>query len=274
MEKSINVNRYNLSDITFLIPIRLDSISRLENLILSINSLQKYFITNVKVLEADKHNNHILERQLNGVEYDFIQDQDWVYHRTKYQNILTNNIHTPYIAIWEADIIAQPNLIIQAMEALRHGYADVAFPYNGKVLNVSEIIRSFYIIEPNIDYLIKNSSRMNLLYEFDLVGGAIFINKEKYILAGKDNEKYYGWGNEDFERMIRWKALNYKIYRADGYLFHLWHTRGSNSCYLSDFHGKIRCGMNYLDNLCSQDEILKEIIQLNGGTALPQINPL
>lgn len=76
MEKSINVNRYNLSDITFLIPIRLDSISRLENLILSINSLQKYFITNIKVLEADKHNNHILERQPNGVEYDFIENFD------------------------------------------------------------------------------------------------------------------------------------------------------------------------------------------------------
>jgi len=263
MKKSINNNKYDLSDITFLVPIRLDSMSRLENIILSINFLKQYFVTNVKVLEADKHNNHILERLLNGVEYDFIQDKDWIYHRTKYQNILVKDINTPYIAIWEADIIAQPSLIIQAMEALRHGYADVAFPYNGKVFNVSEIIRSFYIIEPNIDFLIKNCSKMNLLYEFDLVGGAIFINKEKYILAGKDNEKYYGWGNEDFERMTRWKALNYKIYRADGCLFHLWHTRGSNSCYISDFHSKIRSGMSFLDNLCSQDEIMKDISRLN-----------
>ena len=44
------MKRIDIKDITFLIPIRLDSIVRLENLILSIDYLYKHFCCNIGML--------------------------------------------------------------------------------------------------------------------------------------------------------------------------------------------------------------------------------
>ena len=45
-------DKYDFSDVTFLIPVRVDSLYRLENLQLCVHFLQRYFHTSVKVLEA------------------------------------------------------------------------------------------------------------------------------------------------------------------------------------------------------------------------------
>ena len=49
--------RIDLTDVTFLILIRLDSIQRLENVKVVTDSLLKYFDTNIYVLEADSYDN-------------------------------------------------------------------------------------------------------------------------------------------------------------------------------------------------------------------------
>ena len=46
-----------LNDVTFVIPIRIDSIIRLENLLLTIDCLLSYFETNIVVIEASNYNN-------------------------------------------------------------------------------------------------------------------------------------------------------------------------------------------------------------------------
>jgi predicted glycosyltransferase involved in capsule biosynthesis len=253
--------KHDFNDITFLIPIRLDSIYRLENLLLSIDFLQKYFETNIKVLEAYKYKNRILEGLLpRNVEYVFIKDRDPVFHRTKYQNLLLKDVETPYISIWEADIIAQPELMIDAITQLRENKAEAAFPYNGTVMNVSPILRAYYAKNRDMDFLQRNKDKMDILYDrTDLVGGAILLNKEAYIKAGKDNEKFYGWGNEDFERMHRWKVLEYCIFRADGHLYHLCHSRGHNSIYKSNYYTDFSLNLLIKTKLSSKEEILKSL---------------
>ena len=253
--------KYNLTDITFLIPIRLDSFSRLENLLLSVNFLQKHFDTNIKVLEACKYNNEILSKLLpDNVEYKFVKDRDPVYHRTKYQNMLLEGVETPYIAIWEADIIAYPEAIIECVEKLRKNEAEVAFPYNGTVMNVCSILRDCYAKTKDLHVLHRNTEKMKTLYNrTDLVGGAIFLNKEAYIKAGKDNECFYGWGDEDFERIYKWKALKYSIYRSDIHLYHLHHNRSSNSQYISPFYRKYTRSIIAKTSMKSKEEILKSI---------------
>jgi predicted glycosyltransferase involved in capsule biosynthesis len=253
--------KYDFNDITFLIPVRLDSVYRLENLLLSIDFLQKYFDTNIKVMEAYKYKNRILEKLLpKSVEYHFIKDRDPVYHRTKYQNLLLENVETPYISIWEADIIAQPELILDAITQLRKNKIEVAFPFNGKVMAVQPILREYYAKIKDVEFLNRNVEKMNILYNrTDLAGGAIFLNKEAYIKAGKDNEKFYGWGDEDFERVHRWRALEYKIFRADGHLYHLYHTRGDNSVYKSNFYNSYTRGIVAKTYNSSKEEILKSL---------------
>ncbi len=230
-------NKYDFSDVTFLIPVRVDSIYRLENLQLCVHFLQRYFNTGIKVLEADKYNNHIIEKLLPDIDYLFVKDMDDIYHRTKYQNLLVENVQTPYISIWEADILAYPKRMVEAVEQLRAGNADVAYPYNGVALDTSFLLREYYAKTRDLSVLQNNTRLMNALYDkTDLPGGAIFYNRKAYIDGGKDDEQFYGWGNEDFERHIRWETLEYNIFRAESVIFHLSHTRGDNSQYISAYH--------------------------------------
>lgn len=46
----------------FLIPIRIDSVERIENLLSNIGYLTEHFHTNIYVLEASHTNNHLLEK--------------------------------------------------------------------------------------------------------------------------------------------------------------------------------------------------------------------
>lgn len=85
----------------------------------------------------------------------------------------------------------------------------------------------------DIRFLKRNTAKMGLIYGKNMRGGAIFVNRKKYIESGMENEEFYGWGPEDFERYTRWKILDYKIYLVPGCLFHLSHSRGHDSMFRS-----------------------------------------
>ena len=93
------MKKIDLMDITILIPVRLDSIIRIENLLASIESVRRNFRTNLYVLEASKYNNHLLEKLLPGtVRYFWVCDNDPVFYRTHYLNQLAQMASTPYLA--------------------------------------------------------------------------------------------------------------------------------------------------------------------------------
>jgi len=54
----------------------------------------------------------------------------------------------------------------------------------------------------DIGILHRHRDKLNLLYEQFMVGGALLIRTDKFFEVGGDNEKIYGWGNEDFIRYV------------------------------------------------------------------------
>jgi len=212
----------DLNDVSFLILIRLDSIQRLENIITVTNMLTKYFDTKIFVFEADSYNNGILKSLLSKkINYQFKEDKDPVLYKTKHINSMIPDITSKYIAIWDADIVVNKNAILEAVSKLRSHKANVAYPYNGKCFNTSEILRAFFLKRKDIRLLYRHISKMELLYKHPLVGGAVLVDKEKYIYAGMENEKHYGWSNDDFDRYYRFERLGFEIYRVNTCLFHL-----------------------------------------------------
>lgn len=227
----------DLLDTTFIIPIRLDSIIRLENLLLTVESLLQAFETNIILLEASPYNNNLIAHLLKDeVQYYFIEDKDPIFFRTKYLNMMTEKVQTPFLAIWDADIIVHKDQIIDAVNQLRIDKSDIAFPYDGKFYDVSEIIREHYVNHRDINFFRRNEGKMKLIYGDQMVGGAIIVNKEKYIYAGMENLNFYGWGPEDSERFQRWLVFEYNIYRSKGALYHLTHPRDINGKSRSESH--------------------------------------
>lgn len=79
----------------------------------------------------------------------------------------------------------------------------------------------------------------NILYGKNFVGGGFIIDRKKYILSGKENENFYGWGPEDLDRVQRWLAMGYRIHRSKGPMFHLCHPRSFNSALRSSIHSNL-----------------------------------
>jgi hypothetical protein len=250
--------KYDLSDTTLIIPLRVDSIVRLENMLMSINYMLKYFKINITVLQAASYENDIVPRLIDKkVQYQFVEDYDTVFYRTKYLNRMTKESDTPYIGIWDADVIVPKEQIAEAVGKLHEDYV-ISFPYDGHFYDTTDIIREQFWKSGNIQTLKNNQAKMGLIYGTNTKGGAIFVNREAYITAGMENEKFYGWGPEDFERYERWKGMDYKIYQTEGPLYHLTHSRGNNSTFRSIEQAINMNKEKFLTSMSSRDEILKQ----------------
>lgn len=230
----------NLKDTTFIIPIRVDSIIRLENLIMTVDCIQKDFDTDIIVLEAASYNNGIIPALLKDIAYWFVEDKDPVFYKTKYLNRMAKEVKTSIISIWDVDVVLEAEQIKDSVQQLRDGNCDVAYPYNGDFLDTSDILRNHYWLHRDIEFLKRHKDKMNSLYTVEgvigAVGGAIFTKTENYRHSGMDNEDFYGWGLEDGERHYRWLELDYKIYRNKDCIFHLSHPRDSNGMFRSENH--------------------------------------
>ena len=255
--------KYDLKDTTIIIPVRIDSIVRLENLLLTVDNLISNFDTNIIVVEASYYNNNIIKHLLvPSVSYLFIEDKDPIFHRTKHLNTISREIKTDILGIWDADIILDSLQIFEAVSQLRSGKYDCAYPYNGRFLDTSEILRNYYLLHKDINFFKNNIQKMSSLYssvkEGNALGGAFLISNEHYRYSGSENEFFYGWGAEDGERYYRWSIFNHRIYRSEGVLFHLSHPRDHNGMIRSNYHEiKIMNEYNKIRNSTKEEIIDK-----------------
>jgi hypothetical protein len=166
------------------------------------------------------------------VEYYFVEDDDSVFYRTRYINSMTEKVKTPFLCIWDADVVVPVLQIAEAVEKMRTEGFEVALPYDGRALDTSVSIRNLFMQSRRIGVLQRQRNKMNPLHKnLTLRGGAVFVNTDAYKKAGMDNLSFYGWGSEDFDRYERWTILGYRIYIVTGVLFHLTHPRGENSTF-------------------------------------------
>lgn len=255
--------KQNLSDVTFLIPVRLDSIDRVVNLRATLSFLLQNFNTRIDILEADKFNTGLISNyvtnQDTNINYRFIEDFDTVFFRTAYINKMVRKCKTPYLSVWDTDIIGVPDLIVGAVNALREGKANFSFSYEKNFLDTSLIIRELFLKTNDWRILDKHQKKMAKLYPPKPVGGAFFANKQAYVDSGLENPNFYGWGIEDGERVNRWLNLGYNIHREQGNLYHLTHARGTNSTFHSTQQRNVK--KDELMRIASMDreELLKEI---------------
>lgn len=94
---------------------------------------------------------------------------------------------------------------------------------DAKYLKRIEVLefKDFHVLNDNI-------SKMLLPYGSNMAGGAVFIRRENFNSTGGEDENFYGWGVEDWNRIEKWKKYGNRIERAHGPLFHLTHPRDIN----------------------------------------------
>jgi hypothetical protein len=208
--------KIDLSDVTFIIPVKYDHPHREENLLLNILHLQKYFNTNIIVGEIGNHFKW-LESHVNYIQFDMDK-----FHRTKMLNEMTLIAETKYVINWDADIFISPIQIWQAVDMLRSG-TDFVYPYDGRFARVPRSERTTIAKYLDVGMLKAKYAGINK-GDMVSVGGAIAYNKQSFINAGGENENFISYGAEDAERYYRFKTLGYEVERVKGALYHLDHA--------------------------------------------------
>ena len=81
--------------ITFIIPLRVDSLERERNLDLLLECLSKFDNADIRILEGDKKQLYQMKKEYRNVVYSFVKDDDPVFYRTRYLNCLLYTSPSP-----------------------------------------------------------------------------------------------------------------------------------------------------------------------------------
>lgn len=221
---------YNFGDLTFCIPIRIDSPQRLRNLC----SVLRFYssCTNAKfmVYEADSSRKLFGIENIPNLDYVFIKDDNRIFHRTKLLNMMMSEATTKYAGIWDSDAVSPIEQIHMALECLRANKTlAMVYPFDGKFWNVSDYFADLFYASLDIRLITDYPQPKQLLYGYHAVGGAFIVNIPVYKQYGWENEYFIGWGPEDAERYRRLEILGNTPIKIKGDLYHLEHPRGINS---------------------------------------------
>jgi hypothetical protein len=259
LNESKEGSRVDLSDVSFLIVVRVDSEDRLENAYAITRYLCNNFNTNVLLMEVDR-DQKIDRRALHrDVRYFFKEDTGFKLHRTKYNNELINECTTPYVALYDADVIVPVLQLVEAVELLREGEYTFVHPFDGRCLGTDILLKTVFIKLLDEEFLNANRNKQSL-YSRRAVGGCIIVDRQVYLSCGGENEFITSWGPDDVERFKRVKILGHKSKRIKGVLYHLHHSRNDNSGY-QHMGETVHLMGEYLKICESRKDILEEYIK-------------
>lgn len=228
----------NLSNATFIIPLRIESADRMRNIITLLCFLFGNFNTNVIVKEVDSESvfsENVLPQVKEFIGEDinlthiFEKSDDSVFYRMHILNEMLAMSKTDVVINYDCDVLMPVQTYVNAYESILNGKCDVVYPYgNGnfqKKVNVTDEIVSDFLNE-DFDFSILDKKSQVSTSDF---GWVQFFNRSVYIEGGMENENFRGSSPEDKERFFRFTKLGYRVGRIDDWIYHLEHSRGPNS---------------------------------------------
>ena len=228
----------DLSNATFIIPLRIESADRMRNIITLLCFLLGNFDTNVIVKEVDSEpvfEENVLPQIKEFIGNDinlvhiFEKSDDPVFYRMHILNEMLAMSKTDVVINYDCDVLMPVETYVNAYESILNGVCDVVYPYgNGnfqKQVHVTDEIVSDFL-NNDFDLSILDKSSQVSTSDF---GWVQFFNRSVYIEGGMENENFRGSSPEDKERFFRFTTLGYKVRRIDNWIYHLEHSRGANS---------------------------------------------
>lgn len=226
---------HNIKDLlTFAIPFRIDSEERFRNLCAVLKWLSPLGCK-VFLLEADEEKKvqvDLLERK-ELIEYSFVKDTKMCFHRSCYINQLLRMANTKIVSVWDTDIIADYRNIREAVRLIVEKNVTLSYPYCGKFIMLTPECSVQFLKDADISKW--DAKNLSPIFKRPFCGGAYFVDKNKYLQIGGENEKFTGWGPEDAERLRRTQITGCQVaWISEGNAYHLWHPRKGNSTFFDE----------------------------------------
>ena len=231
--------KIDLSQATFIIPIRIESSDRLRNVITTTAFLVENFDTNIIIKEVDSEGIFqrealpILEDIVEGgifknFHHIFEQSDEPLFHRQKVLNEMIMEADTEIVVNYDCDVILPIKSYEVAYRSIMDGLYDVVYPYGQgmyqKQVAATDITVSKFLETGDYEFL----NAVSKIHTSDF-GWAQFFRTKVYIDGGMENENFKAYAPEDKERYYRFNKLGYSVGRIENYVYHLEHERGDNS---------------------------------------------
>jgi len=231
--------KINLSEATFIIPIRIESPDRLRNVVTTTAFLMENFDTNIIIKEVDKEPVFqrdaipLLEEILDfniwqNFNYIFEKSDDPLFHRQRVLNEMIMEADTHIVVNYDCDAILPLESYELAYKGIMDGVYDIVYPYGSgeyqKQVAATDVTVSQFLETGDYEFLdaVSNISTSDF-------GWAQFFKRSTYIQGGMENENFKAYAPEDKERYYRFVTLGYSVGRLNNYVYHLEHARGENS---------------------------------------------
>ena len=235
--------RIDLTKATFIVPIRIESLDRLRNVITTTAFLLENFDTNIIIKEVDSESvfkkealpvlNDILDMEIN-VQHIFEMSNESLFHRQKVLNEMIVEAKTEIVVNYDCDVILPLNSYHEAYQSILHHTHDVIYPYGQgmyqKQVQATDEVVSNFLQTGDFEYLEKYSN----LHTSDF-GWVQFFNRQVYIDGGMENENFKAYAPEDKERFYRFTTMGYNVGRVNNFVYHLEHARGQNSWFTNPY---------------------------------------
>ena len=245
----------DLTDATFIIPIRIESEDRLRNVITSVAFLLNNFNTNILIKEVDK-TSVFKERALPQLEsffgevkvkHIFEESDEPLFHRQRVLNEMIMEADTDIVVNYDCDVILPLESYVTAYTGIMERIYDVVYPYGSGMyqrrVNAEDGVVSAFLDSNDYKFLDRASDKHTSDF-----GWAQFFRRSVYIEGGMENENFRAYAPEDKERYFRFTTLGYKVGRIDDVVYHLEHARGENSWFTNP---------HMQDNMSEWDKISK-----------------
>ena len=238
------MTKHNLTDTTFIIPVKIESDDRLRNAITVCCFLLSKFDTNILIKEVNSEpvfENEALPQikefigDISNISYYFEKESDnSFFHKTRYFNELLSKCNTDVVSAYDIDVLLPVSSYLESEKMCKDEY-DLVYPFGfgtqenqvkwqKKVFASDELVSHF--LNENFDFSIFESSCQKDRAQW---GHAQFFKRESYIKGGMENENFKAWGPEDEEKHYRFPKLGYNIGRIIDWVYHLEHSRGDDS---------------------------------------------
>lgn len=236
---------YDLTDATFIIPLRIDSQDRLRNVITSLCYLYSNFVTQVIIREVSDEpifSTHALPqiKDFCGedfviLDYEHVKTDSPVFHRQKIINEMLDEVQTKVTVNYDCDILLPPKAYGESVDLILDGDADAVYPYGDgmyqkQVFADDQLVSDFLNSDFDFEVFEGKSRYYDAKYGF-----VQFFNTESYIEGGGENENFVAYAPEDVERHYRFSTLGYKIKRLESLVYHLEHSRTPNSWFTNPY---------------------------------------
>ncbi|SKA31060.1 hypothetical protein SAMN04488128_103402 [Chitinophaga eiseniae] len=212
--------RISLSDTLLLVPVTDHGPDSFANLLTFLHYIDYYLDTTIIVAEVGDTAAIDISLLPSSCKHVLLNNNTVAPQHAAIANHLLRQYHTPVMALCDPNVIPDIASMADACHQVASGAADVAFPHNGHLLQADSVFSYLFDHFSDPQLLLTHQGKFISTTQ-RYAGGCLFLNRDKWLAAGGENEYISHARLAAQERLKRFGLLEYRISHSDTPCFHL-----------------------------------------------------